>query len=94
MKLNSKLYREMEKHFPKVEKLFSEKLMARFLQTPASRLRGYNFGLGTMIRLKLLRPQNILYKKFIKHGLTDTEEMTMKIIVEFHHYISQKGPTA
>lgn len=81
------LYREMRKSFPDVGKLFTEVTLSEFSTTPPADLEKYNFGLGTMIRLKLLRPKSALYKKFVKRGITDRDKMAMTLMLEFHKYM-------
>ena len=75
----------INKAFPKLRKLFSEEKLIEFKNTPNKDLKKYNFGMGTMIRLKLLRPKSALYKLFIQNKFTDREEMSMKIIEAFHY---------
>jgi len=87
MKVDKELYKEIKKNFPKIEKFFTEATLLEFLHTPIDDLEKYNFGLGTMIRLKLLHSNNVLYKKFIGEGSTDRDEMVTIIIKEFHKYI-------
>ena len=84
------LYREIEKNFPRIEKFFTPEGLSLFAHAQPHDLEKYNWGLGTMIRLKLLRPKGALYKKFAAAGFTDRDEMTMKIISAFHKYIQHK----
>ena len=84
------LFLEIEKNFPKIEKFFTEKLLSEFIETAPEDLEKFNVGLGTMIRLRLLRPKSALYKKFIQHSYTDTNAMTMVIIREFYTYTRNK----
>jgi len=81
------LYKEIEKNFPRIEKFFPQGAMLEFINTAPYKLKKYNWGLGTMIRLKLLRPKSALYKSFSQEGFTDRDEMTMEIIRNFHEYI-------
>jgi len=80
------LREEIEKHFPAIEKFFTASIRSEFAATPISDLGKYNIGLGTMIRLKLLRPKSKLYKRFIKHHVLDKDRMTMIIIREFYSH--------
>ena len=84
------LYIEIEKNFPRIKKFFTEKTLLEFSHTPPGCLEKYNFGLGTMIRLKLLKPKSVLYKKFIQNGFTDKEKMTMEIIKAFYTSIQRR----
>ena len=78
------LSKEIEKSFPKIRKLFTEEKLFEFSQTTVAGLEKYNWGLGTMIRLKLLKSKSSLYQVFLQSGFTDRDEMTMEIIREFH----------
>ena len=62
--MKTELSREIEKHFPKIEKLFIAKTLCEFLSTGKIDLYDYNFGLGTIIRLKMLSSKSVLYKQF------------------------------
>ena len=84
------LYREIVKSFPKIEKLFTKEYLLSFAHTHPNYLKEYQWGLGTMIRLKLLGPQKPLYKKFIEEGFVSRDEMSMKIILEFYKHIRAK----
>ena len=78
------LIKEIEKILPKVGKILTQERMQQFLQIPYIHLDEYDFGLGTMIRLKLLGSKNTLYKAFIEIGITDRYIMTMIIIRKFY----------
>ena len=80
------LLKEIEKSFPKIEKFFSNGDLSGFLKTPFDNLEKYNYGPGTMIRLKLLRPKSTLYHLFVRAGFADKDEMTVTIIEEFYNY--------
>ena len=77
------LYKEIEKAFPKLEKLFTKEELLRFSKMPKKHLENYAYGMGMTIRLKLLR-NNMLYKCFVQHGFTDKDEIALKIIQHFH----------
>jgi hypothetical protein len=81
---------EMVKNFPKIEKFFTKEALLKFAKTLPKNLGEYNWGLGTMIRLKMLGPKNRLYKLFVQRGYTDKEEMTMEVIRRFHKHICDK----
>ena len=87
-----KLYKEIEKNFPRMEKFVTEEVLCTFAYAQPDHLKAYHWGLGTMIRLKLLRPKGVLYRKFIQEGFTDRDEMTMEIMKEFYKYMQQKIP--
>ena len=84
------LYKELDKNFPKVEKFLSPESLLTFAHTQPYDLEKYNWGLGTMIRLKLLRPKGGLYKKFTQMGFADRDEMTMEVILAFYKYTQHK----
>ena len=84
------LYKEIEKNLPRIEKFLTEEDLLAFAGAQPDDLEKYNWGLGTMIRLKLLRPTRILYKKFVQEGFTNRDEMTMEIIREFYNYMQHK----
>ena len=88
------LYKEIEKNFPVIEKFLAEEALLAFAYAHPDDLEKYNWGLGTMIRLKLLRPRRILYRKFVQEGFTDRDEMTMEIIRAFHKYTQHKSQAA
>lgn len=78
------LSKEIEKSLPKIEKLFTEKTLSEFLQTPSDDLEKYNVGFGTMIRLRLLGPKSALYQKFLQRGFADRDDIAMEMIKAFH----------
>jgi len=84
------LYQLIENSFPKIEAFFPKAKLWEFSHTPRHDLEQYNFGLGTMIRLKLLRPKSTLYKEFVQEGFIDRDEMSMEMIREFYKYIRYK----
>ena len=83
------LYTEIEKSFPKIEKLFTESMLTEFSQIPLVCLEKYA-GLGTMLRMYLLKPESALYKSLIQNGFTDPYKMTMEIIREFYISLHSK----
>ena len=84
------LYREIEKNFPKIEKFFTKEDLLSFAHTHPNYLKEYQWGLGTMIRLKLLYSKGTLYKKFVGEEFANRDEMAMEIIWEFYKYIRHK----
>ena len=81
------LYEEIEKSFPKIEKLFTESSLREFAQTPYSLLGKYQAGLGTVIRLRLLRRNSILYKAFLSEGVLNSYDMTLVLFHEFRKHL-------
>ena len=82
------LAKEIKKSFRKIEGFIPPEKLEKFKNTSPKYLEKYNYGLGTMIRLKLLRPKSVLYRAFIENGFTDKDEMTIEIITSFHKNIS------
>ena len=86
-----KLYEEIEKSFPMLEKLFEEKDLEIFKNEKISDLCFYHFGIGLWIRNNMLYPEESnLYSLFLEHGIGDIDEMSSFIIRLFHYYISKK----
>lgn len=88
--LNETIRKHMKKNIPKIEKYFTEEKLMEFSHTPPEDLEKYNVGLGTMIRLKLLKPKSDLVKKLSRYGFDDKDRISMEIIKEFHKYIRCK----
>ena len=78
------LYKEMKKAFPKIEQFFTPSVLSEFLDTSVHQLEKYNYGIGTMIRLKMLSRRNALYHEFVNLGYTDKELMSLEILKGFH----------
>lgn len=86
-----KLYKEIEKSFPKIEKLFYTEDLLEFKNASKEQLYFYHFGIGTWIRNTLLYPkESILHLLFLKRGITDEDDMSYIIIKQFHQYIQEK----
>jgi len=84
------LYDEIEKCFPNIEKLLSEKDLMNFKNTPISELYKYHFNLGLWIRNDMLRSKKSpLRQVFIKNGIENPDDMSSIIILLFHYYISR-----
>ena len=77
------LHNAIKKSLPKVEKLFNDSAMSDFSNTPNNDSRKYNMTFGSLIRLKLLR-KNVLYRMFLKNGVTDRDDMSMEILYILH----------
>ena len=85
-----KLYDEIEKIFPRMEKLLSEKDLTAFRNTSIPNLCAYHFDMGMWIRNNLLYPrESALRKLFIDNGIDDPDEMSSIIIRLFHFYVSR-----
>jgi len=83
-----KLYKEIEKSFPIIEKLFSEKDLLEFKNSLIFDLCLYHFGLGTWIRNNLLYKESVLYNLFLENGIENPDDMSCFIIRHFYYYIS------
>lgn len=64
-----------------------------FFHTPLEELEKYNVGLGTIIRLNLLKPKSDLFKKLSQYGFNEKCKISMEIIKESHEYIRCKFKT-
>lgn len=84
------LYREAEKYFPQMEKLFKKQEWERFLQREFEELPLYHYTLGGWIRNKLLEKGSVLERMFIRGGVTDKDDMSMLIIEWFYLYAKTK----
>jgi len=87
--MNRELQKEIKNSFPKIRKLFVREYIWEFSQTPFAELKRYNYGMGTMIKLKVLKRNKRFYKLFVQNGVTDWDEMTMIIIYEFHQSLAE-----
>ena len=85
------LYKEIEKTFPAIEKVFSKEELLCFKDASPIDLYLYHFGLGTWIRNNLLHPENsVLYNFLIENGIEDSDDMSTLIILLFHYHVSNK----
>jgi len=80
------LYKEIEKSFSKIEKLFSDEGLLEFSQTLPGDLSKFDMGLGTMVRLKFLRPKSVLYRKFVESGFDGDRYKMSAVILQLFHY--------
>jgi len=86
-----KLYEEIKKSFPAIEKLFTNEELAEFINSPVSDLHEHSFGVGLWIRNNLLRPEkNNLYRLFSENGVKNADDMSCILIQLFHYHISKK----
>jgi len=83
-----KLYQEIAKNFSKMKKFFTEEGLEEFSRALPGHLEKYNTGIGTLIRLKLLRPENALYKNFARNGFSGRNKMSLEMLKEFHRHIN------
>lgn len=74
-------------YYSRIREMFSESALKEFCEAPPEKVKGFDVGVGTMIRLKLLRPNHTLYKRFIRVGITDTKEMTGIALDCFYRYM-------
>ncbi len=79
-----KLFKEIEKNFPLMEKLFKNEDIKKFLRHEYSDLFLYHFGFGTWIRNNMLDEQSKLYKMFISVNVKQKDEMSSLIINLFY----------
>ena len=73
-----------------LERLFTTELLQEFSHADEDDLYKYRYGMGTIIRVKILNPRNLAYKSFVKSGVTDREDMTNFILHDFHEYLKEK----
>jgi len=84
-----KLYEEIEKSFPVIEKLFTAERLEEFKNTEISDLYLYYFGLGAWIRNNLLysdSEENVLYGLFLENKIKHPDDMSSFIIRLFHYH--------
>ena len=81
------LLKAIQKSFPKIEKLFTQQQLIEFKNTKINDLTYYQSGLGTMIKIKILKPKSALKRLFIEKGITNTDIMTLILINLFHSYV-------
>gem|GEM_PF-995351 len=87
-----KLFEEIKKHFPTLEKRFHPKDLVDFQNTTRADLILYHFTLGLWIRNQLLHPAgSTLFTLFTEYGFTHTDDMSHFIICIFHDYIIRKS---
>lgn len=85
------LYKEIEKTFSMIEKVFLQEDLLNFKNIRVGDLYLYHFGLGTWIRNNLLYPRkSLLWQLFLKNGIEHPDDMSSLIISLFHYYISRK----
>ena len=86
-----KIYEEIEKSFPAIEKQFTQDDLLEFKNAAIGDLNSYHFGLGLWIRNNLLYPDDsILYNLFLENGIKYPDEMSSLMIKLFHYCLSKK----
>lgn len=85
-----KLCKEMKKSFSKIEKLFSEKELKKFIACDPGDLNRYHFGLGTWIRNELLKDDSPLTAAFLRDGVSQKDDMSQRLMELFHLYARGK----
>ena len=86
-----RIYKEIEKSFPRLEKLFSEQQLSEFKDMRLSDLNSRNSDIGAWIRDNLLTENNgALRNHFIKNGMKQEDSMVGVIMNLFHFYITKQ----
>ena len=83
--MKTALVRELEKSYTKIESWLTPETLQRCKEKYM--LDPPDFGLGAMIKLRLLRPRSILYKLFVREGCFLRDEMTQTILGGFSRYL-------
>lgn len=76
--------------FTRMDHLLPADKTEEFLATPAAELWRFNFGFGTMVRLKLLAPGKRLHTLFEEQGCSDRDIMTMILLEEYQKYLRKQ----
>ena len=85
-----KLYKEIEKTFPELEKLFTPEELAKFKNTPAGDIYLYHFGVGLTIRNSdILSQESLLHCLFTNNRITQKDDMSSLMIKLFHYHINR-----
>lgn len=85
-----KLFDEIQKNFPDMEKLFSKDNLRCFACSDYSQLSDYHFGFGTWIRNNILAKNEVLISMFFKIRVKNFDDMSLIIIHLFYIYINEK----
>ena len=80
-----KLYEEIKKIFPDIEKILTAENLEEFKNTRIADLCLYHIGLGVWLRNNLLHEESDLYNLFLSDGIKCTDEMSSYIIKLFHY---------
>ena len=87
------LYKEIEKSFPLLEKLFTVESLLEFKNAPVSDLSLYHFSLGLWIRNNILyKEDNNLRRLFLKNDIIHADEMSSFMINLFHYHLHSLLP--
>ena len=86
-----KLFKEIEKAFPRLERQFEASLWAEFINTSYSDLDRYHWGPGTWIRENFLGQDTTLYEMFLKQGVFSKDDMSSLILQLFYLYLKGRG---
>jgi hypothetical protein len=85
-----KLYKEIGKLFPQLEKFFTDKELIEFINE--SDLDLYHFGFGTWIRNNFIHPdKSVLRRLFLENYIVHPDDMSSLIIKLFHEYLSKNS---
>lgn len=82
----------IEKSCRQLKKIIPRDILLEFSQAPVYHITDYKSGIGTIIRIKLLKDRNILYKSFVKSGITDRDAMVGIVLWYLYQHIKTKGP--
>jgi len=86
------LYREIERHFYKMERLFTPGELLGFECTPVGWLSEYNLTVGARIRGEMLTGGSRLYRLFLSEKVKKPDDMSAIMILLFHCYIHMSPP--
>lgn len=81
--MNLELEKQIDDSIPRIERMIRQKTSLDFADIHFEDLKDYNHGIGTLIRLKILRKNSPLYKCFVVNGIKDKDEMTRIILEEY-----------
>lgn len=84
------LLNEIEKSFPRLEKLFDSNTIKEFISCERSDLCIYYFGLGTWIRNNILLQGSKLHLALAQSGITHEDDMSYVIIENFYDFMRNK----
>lgn len=82
-----RLRQEIEKKLNKMDSLLTPDLRSQFFLAEEEDLEEYNYGFGTLVRLKLLGPKSPLYKQFLQAGYSNRDQITLYLLRVFHRHL-------
>lgn len=88
--MKQELQKEIEKWCPKLEKMFQDNVLEEFCAAGPRQIRKFNYGIGTMIRLRLFRRDTVLYKNYVRPGHIGISELTEAVMRRFHKYLRDR----